>query len=183
MRIREEELKQKLQEAAGDQPLAAWGYGYVGPSTYAVWAGALVVGLLGAAIGWFTFRSWVFVAGAVVLAAAVYFLLRARVKFCLVGVSSRHFICIDHRGGRFLPPALQGLSAIQFPKLIEKELSTILHYVLGDGTIHDVRFQNFRGLADNRRAAHRLKQAVLENVYREPAGGVARETEVIKKAK
>src|SRR3989338_9237649 len=57
---------------------------------------------------------------------------------------------------------------------------TILHYVLGDGTINDVRFQNFRGLADNRRAAFRVKQAVLENVYREPAWGVARVGEVIK---
>ena len=139
-----------------------------------------MVGLLGAAIGWFTFKSWLVAAGAVVFAVVVYLLLRARVKFCLVGVSSKHFICIDHQGGRFLPPALQGLSAIQFPKLIEKDLSTILHYVLGDGTINDVRFQNFRGLADNRRAAFRVKQAVLENVYREPAWGVAREGEVIK---
>ena len=180
MRINEETLKQKLQEAAGDAPLAAWGYGYLGPSTYAVWGCALVVGLLGAAIGWFTFRSSLFVAGAAAFAAVVYFLLRARVKFCLVGVSPKHVICIDHRGGRFLPPALQGLSAIQFPKLIDKDLSTILHYVLGDGTIHDLRFQNFRGLADNRRAAFRIKQAVLENVYREPTWGVAREGEVIK---
>lgn len=180
MRISGETLKQKLQEAAGNAPLVAWGYGYIGPSTYAVWACALVVGLLGAAIGWLTFRSGLFVAGAALLAVVVYALLRSRVKFCLVGVSSKHFICIDHRGGRFLPPALQGLSAIQFPKLVEKDLSTILHYVLGDGTIHDVRFQNFRRLADNRRAAFRIKQAVLENVYREPAWGVAREGEVIK---
>ena len=180
MRITEEQLKAKLAEAAGGAPLVAWGYGYVGPSTYAVWACALVVGLLGAAIGWFTFGSWLVVAGAVIFGVVVYLLLRARVKFCLVGVSSKHFICIDHQGGRFLPPALQGLSAIQFPKLIEKDLSTILHYVLGDGTIHDVRFQNFRGLADNRRAAFRVKQAVLENVYREPAWGVAREGELIK---
>lgn len=180
MRITEEQLKAKLAEAAGGPPLVAWGYGYVGPSTYAAWACALVVGLLGAAIGWFTFKSWPVVAGGVVLAAVVYFLLRARVKFCLVGVSSKHFICIDHQRGRFLPPALQGLSAIQFPKVVDKDLSTILHYVLGDGTIHDLRFQNFRGLPDNRRAALRLKQAVLDNVYREPAWGVAREGEVIK---
>jgi hypothetical protein len=180
MRITEEQLKAKLAEAVGGAPLVAWGYGYVGPSTYAVWACALVVGLLGAAIGWFTFKSAPVVAGGVVLAAVVYFLLRARVKFCLVGVSSKHFICIDHQRGRFLPPALQGLSAIQFPKVVDKDLSTILHYVLGDGTIHDVRFQNFRGLPDNRRAAFRLKQAVLDNVYREPAWGVAREGEVIK---
>ena len=180
MRISEDQIKAKLAEAAGGAPLVAWGYGYIGPSTYAVWACALVVGLLGAAIGWLTFHSWPVVAGAVALAVVVYSLLRARVKFCLVGVSSKHFICIDHQGGRFLPPALQGLSAIQFPKLIEKDLSTILHYVLGDGTINGVRFQNFRGLADNRRAAFRIKQAVLENVYREPTWGVAREGEVIK---
>jgi len=180
MRISAEIIKQKLEEASGGQPIVAWGYGYVGPSTYTVWACAVVVGLLGAAIGWLTFRSWLFVAGGTVFAVFVYLLLHARVKFCLVGVTPKHFICIDHQRGRFLPPALQGLSAIQFPKLVEKELSTIFHYVLGDGTIHDLRFQNFRGLPDNRRAALRLKQAVLDNVYREPAWGVAREGEVIR---
>lgn len=170
MRITEEQIKTKLQEVAGaNVPVHAWGLGYVGPSVYTVWSVSLVVLLLGAAIGTFTFHSWTFVAGAVVVAGVVYLWLRRRVKFFLVGVTPKHFIAIDvTRGGQFLPPALQGLSAIQFPKLIEKELSTILHYVLGDGTIHDVRFQNFSRLPDNRRAAYRIKQAVLENVYASP---------------
>lgn len=170
MRLSEEKIKAKLAEAAGPGvPLQAWGLGYVGPSVYTVWSVALVVLLLGAAVGAFTFQSWRFVTGAVVVAAIVYLLLRRRVKFCLVGVTPKHFIAIDvTRRGQFLPPALQGLSAIQYPKLVDKELSTILHYVLGDGTIHDVRFQNFSSLPDNRRAAYRLKQAVLENVYASP---------------
>lgn len=181
MKITQDKIKQKLQEAAGQNtPVVAWGYGYGGPSLYAVRSVTLVVLFLGAAIGIFTYRSWEFVAGAVVLAAVVYYLLRSRVKFCLVGVTPKHFIAIDHtRRGRFLPPALQGLSAIQYPRTIEKELSTILHYVLGDGSIHDVRFQDFSYLPGNRRAAVRIKQAIHENVYRAPAGGVARETEKI----
>lgn len=170
MKITEAQIKRKLQEAAGENvPVVAWGYGYVGPSVYAVWSTGLVVVLLGAAIGIFTYRSWTFVAGAAAVAAVVYVVLRARVKFFLVGVTPRHFIAIDvTRRGQFLPPALQGLSAIQYPKLIEKELSSILHYVLGDGTIHNVRFQDFRHLPDNRHAARRIKQAVLENVYASP---------------
>ena len=172
MRITEEQIKAKLQEAAGPKvPLNAWGLGYIGPSVYTVWSVSLAVLLLGAAIGTLTFHSWKFALGAVVVARVVYVGLRTRVKFCLVGVTPKHFIAIDiSRRGQFLPPALQGLSAIQYPKLVEKELSTILHYVLGDGTIHDVRFQNFGYLPDNRRAAHRIKQAVLENVYASPPG-------------
>lgn len=167
MRINETRIKTKLQEAAGEgMPLVAWGLGYVGPSTWTVRSLTLIVLLLGVAIGILTFNSWVFVAGAVGLAAVIYLLLRARVKFCLVGVTPRHFIAIDlTQRGQFLPPALQGLSAIQYPRVIDKELSTILYYVLGDGTINKVRFQNFRYLPDNRRAAFRLKQAVLEKVY------------------
>lgn len=172
MKITEEQIKAKLQEAAGgNQPLAAWGYGYVGPSTHTVASVSLVVLLLGLAIGLFTFHSWAFVLGAIAVAAVVYLYLRSKVKFCLVGVSPKHFIAIDVTRRQFLPPALQGLSAIQYPKLIEKELSTILHYVLGDGTIHNLRFQNFSHLPDNRRAAHRIKQAVMENVYRSPGEG------------
>ncbi|MEE9235727.1 MAG: hypothetical protein V3U28_09845 [Candidatus Acidoferrales bacterium] len=180
MKITEEKIKEKLQEAAGEQPVVACGYGYTGPSTYVVGTIALVVFLLGAAIGIFTFGLWWIVPGSAALGGAAYYGLRRRVTFCLVGVTPKHFIVIDHHRGRFLPPALQGLSAIQYPKTIDKELSTILHYVLGDGTIHDVRFQDFRGLPDNRRAAYRIKQAVHENVYREPSWGVGREGEVIR---
>ncbi|MBI4466503.1 MAG: hypothetical protein HY656_03630 [Acidobacteria bacterium] len=181
MRLSAEKIKERLQEAAGkDAPVVAWGLGYLGPSTYAVGATALGVWLLGVAIGIFTFKSWAWVAGATLAAVLVYLFLRARVKFTLVGVSPKHFIAIDVTPrGQFLPPARQGLSAIQFPRLIEKELSTILHYVLGDGSIHDVRFQDFGWLPDNRRAAHRIKGAVLENVYRSPGEtvGASREPE------
>lgn len=181
MRLTEEKIREKLQEVAGEQPVQACGYGYTGPSTYAVWTVTLVVFLLGAAMALFTFHNWWIVLGSAVLAAVVYHVLRSRVRFCLVGVTPKHFIVIDHtRRGNFLPPALQGLSAIQYPKTIDKELSTILHYVLGDGTIHDVRFQDFRRLPGNRRAAYRIKQAIYENVYRAPAWGVAREGEKVR---
>lgn len=175
MKVTAEQIKAKLQEAAGENtPLVAWGLGYLGPSTWAVRSIALVVLLLGVAIGIFTFRSWGLVAGAIGVAFAVYFYLRSKVKFCAVGVSGQHFICIDITpGGQFLPPALQGLSAIQHPRVNEKELSTILHYVLGDGSLHGVRFQNFSHLPDNRRAALRIKRAVVEGVYASPPKGVA----------
>lgn len=165
MKLTEREIREKLEQASEGHPVVACGYGYVGPSVYAVWSAALVVLLLGVAIGILTFQSWLFVGGAMVAGLLVYFYLRSKITFCLVGVTPRHFIMIDvdHRG-QFLPPALQGLSAIQFPKIIDKELSTILHYVLGDGTINDVRFQDFRRLPDNRRAAARIKKAVLDNV-------------------
>ena len=164
--ISPEIMERKLQEAAGAEfPLLTWGVGYKGPSTYAVWAATLVAGILGAAIGWFTYHSLLYVGVAVGLAAGVHLLLRSRVKFTLIGVSPRYFIAIDlARGGKFLPPALQGLSAIQYPRVIEKELSNILHYNLGDGSIQDVRFQNLPHLPDNRNAAYRLRRAVLDNV-------------------
>ena len=159
-------IQEKLQEAAGAEfPLVAWGLGYKGPSTYAIWVVTLIVLALGAAIGWFTYHNLFYVGIAVALAMAVYGGLRGRVKFTLIGVSPRHFIAVDlSHGGKFRPPALQGLSAIQYPRVIEKELSNILHYNLGDGSIQDVRFQNFRHLPDNRNAAYRLRKAVLENV-------------------
>lgn len=167
MRISAEKIQAKLQAAAGDGfPIVAWGYAYVGPSTYTVKLVALVVWLLGLGIALLTFHSWPLAAAATALGAAVYLALWSRVKFCLIGVSPRHFIAVDvtHRG-QFLPPALQGLSSIQFPRLIDKELSTILHYVLGNGTLHYVRFQDFSHLPDNRDAARRIKQAVMELVY------------------
>lgn len=166
MKLTEEQIRARLQEAAGEGlPVVAAGLGTVGPSLYTVWSLALVVLALGLAIAIFTYHSWIGAGIAVALAVAVFLWLRSRVTFCLVGVSPRHFIVIDlDRRGRLLPPALQGLSAIQFPKVRDKELSTILHYVLGDGTINDIRFQDFRRLPDNRAAARRLKQAVMENV-------------------
>jgi hypothetical protein len=159
-------IQEKLQDAAGAEfPLVAWGLGYKGPSTYAIWAVTLIVLALGAAIGWFTYHSLSYVGVAVGLAMAAHLGLRSRLKVTLLGVSPRHFIAIDvTRGSKFRPPALQGLSAIQYPRVIEKELSNILHYNLGDGSIQDVRFQNFRHLPDNRNAAYRLRKAVLENV-------------------
>ncbi|MBI2956339.1 MAG: hypothetical protein HYY26_03385 [Acidobacteria bacterium] len=166
MRVTAEQIKAKLEETAEDQPVVAWGLGYVGPSVYTVWSATLVVLLLGLAIALFTFRSGLGAAAVVALAALVYLVLRRRVKFTAMGVTPRHFIAIDiTHGGKFLPPAHQGLSAIQYPRLIEKELSTILHYVLGDGTLHWVRFQDFRGFPDNRAAARRIRQAVHELVY------------------
>lgn len=167
MKITEERIKEKLQEAASENlPLVAWGYGYVGPSLWTVRAITLVVLLLGAAIAILTFQSWKVLLVAIGVAAVVYLWLRAKVKFSLVGVTPRHFIAIDVTPrGEFLPPALQGLSAIQYPRLIEKELSTILHYVLGDGSIHKLRFQDFRHLPDNRRAAARIKRAIHRHVY------------------
>lgn len=166
MKVTEQTIKAKLQEAAGEEfPIVAWGLGTVGPSLYSVWSITAVVLLLGLAIAAFTYRSWVVAVIAVTVAALVYHWLRARVTFCAVGVSPRHFIVVDiSRRGHFLPPAHQGLSAIQFPKIIDKELSTILHYVLGDGTINDIRFQDFRHLPDNRNAARRLKKAIADHV-------------------
>jgi len=176
MRVSQEKIRAKLEEAAGGMPLVAWGVGYVGPSTYTVTSVSLVVLLLGAAIGILTYQNWVVVGVAVALATAVYFWLRAKVRFCAIGVTPRHFIAIDvSLGGRFLPPALQGLSAIQYPRLVDKELSTILHYVLGNGDIHNVRFQDFRRLPDNRAAAVRIKQALLEKVYEPGIAAVAKQ--------
>lgn len=167
MKVTAERIKEKLGEAAGEGlPVLAWGYGYVGPSLWTVRSISLLALGLGVAIGLFTFKSWAFVGGAAAAAVALYLYLRSKVKFCAIGVTPRHFIAIDVTPrGKFLPPALQGLSAIQYPRLVEKELSTILHYVLGDGSLHNVRFENFRYLPDNRRAAYRIKQTVLEKVY------------------
>jgi hypothetical protein len=170
MKVTEAEIKAKLQEAAGEAvPLVAWGYGYVGPSLYTVRLVALAVWLLGLGIALLTFRNWILAGVATAVAAVVYFVLRARVKFCLLGVSQKHFLAIDVTPrGEFLPPAIQGLSSIQYPRLIEKELSTILHYVLGNGTLHYVRFQDFAHLPGNRDAARRIKQAVHDLVYDPP---------------
>ncbi|MFQ5694957.1 MAG: hypothetical protein ACE5HB_03120 [Terriglobia bacterium] len=166
MRVSEETIRKKLEDAAEGFPVMAWGLGTTGLSLGLVHSVSLLLLGFGVAVGVLTYQSWLVVGMAVALAAGVYAWLRSKVKFCAVGVSPRHFICIDiTRGGRFLSPALQGLSAIQFPKVIDKELSSILHYVLGDGTIHDLRFQDFRRFPDNRRAAHRLHQAIFKHVY------------------
>ena len=167
MRVTPEQIQARLKEVAGEGlPVVTWGVGYVGPSLYTVWGLSLVALLLGLAIAIFTYKSWIAVAVAVTLALIVYLALRARVKFCAIGVTPRHFIAIDiTRGGRFLPPAHQGLSAIQYPRIIDKELTTTLHYVLGNGSLHWVRFQDLRGFPDNRNAARRIRQAVHDLVY------------------
>ncbi len=167
MRVTAEQIKKRLQEAAGEGfPVVTWGVGYVGPSLYIVWGISLVVLALGLAIAAFTYKTWIAAAIAGLVGLIVYLALRARVKFCAIGVTPRHFIAIDiTRGGQFLPPAHQGLSAIQFPRIIDKELTTTLHYVLGNGSLHWVRFQDFRRFPDNRAAARRLRQAIHDLVY------------------
>jgi hypothetical protein len=165
MRISDEFIRARLAEAAGaGVPVVAWGYGYTGPSRYFIWVFTAAVLALGVVIGTYSVEDWRFTAGAVVVACLVYAWLRGKVTFLLVGVSPRHFIAIERRGRSLRPPSLQGLSAIQHPRVIEKELSEILHFNLGDGTIHDIRFENMWGLKENRSAAFRLRDAILENV-------------------
>ncbi len=167
MRVTPEQIQVRLREAAGEGlPVVTWGVGYVGPSLYTVWGLSTAFLLLGLAIAVFTYKTWIAVGIALTLALIVYLALRARVKFCAIGVTPRHFIAIDITGtGRFLPPAHQGLSAIQYPRIIDKELTTTLHYVLGNGSLHWVRFQDLRGFPDNRNAARRIRQAVHDLVY------------------
>lgn len=164
MRISEEFIRSKLEEAADGHPLLAWGYGYTGFSLYFVWSVVIVLAVLGGVIGTFSVRDWRFTAGALLLAALVYGWLRSKVTFLLVGVSPRHFIAIEKRGRQLRPPALQGLSAVQHPRVIEKELSDILHFHLGDGSIHDIRFQDFWWLKNNRAAGYRLRDTIVENI-------------------
>ena len=154
MRVTAEQIQARLREAAGEgMPVVTWGVGYVGPSLYTVWGVSTVFLLLALAIALFTYKNWVAVALALILSLIVYVALRARVKFCAIGVTPRHFIAIDIAGSRFLPPAHQGLSAIQYPRILDSELTTTLHYVLGNGTLHWVRFQDFHAFPDNRNAA------------------------------
>ena len=177
MRVTAEQIQVRLREAAGEGlPIVTWGVGYVGPSLYAVWGISLVFLLLSLAIAIFTYKNWLAVAAALTLSLIVYLALRARVKFCAIGVTPRHFIAIDIAGGRFLPPAHQGLSAIQYPRIIDKELTTTLHYVLGNGSLHWVRFQDLRGFPDNRNAARRIRQAVHDLVY-DPNAALAAHTQ------
>ena len=158
-------MRQELQDAAdpGDAILAH-GYGYQGPSPRLVVAVSGIVLLLGLLTAAFTARSWWFALASVVVAAAVYGWLWKRVKFCLVGVSRKHFIVIDLRGREPLPPARLGLSSIQYPRIIEKEITHILRYNLGDGTLNFIKFTNLPGMPTNRDACQRIYQAILANI-------------------
>ena len=146
--------------------LAAIRAGLAGAVTSAARMAPRASGACGDSMNRSASARWIAAAIAVLVGLIVYLALRARVKFCAIGVTPRHFIAIDITPrGQFLPPAHQGLSAIQFPRIIDKELTTTLHYVLGNGSLHWVRFQDLRGFPDNRNAARRIRQAVHNLVY------------------
>lgn len=164
--VSEEFMRAQLQAAAGEnRPILAMGYGYVGPSLLGTLSVAGVVLVLGQLIAWLTFRSWSLSLLGLVLAAAVAWIGWRRVRFMIVGVSPQHYIVIDlDRKLNPLPPARLGLSAIQNLRLATGELTYLLKYTLGDGTLHAIRFLNLPGHPDNREAARRIKDAILDNL-------------------
>jgi hypothetical protein len=85
------------------------------------------------------------------------------VKFCAIGVTRATSSPLTSPAAS--APAHQGLSAIQYPRILDSELTTTLHYVLGNGTLHWVRFQDFHGFPENRNAARRIRQAIHDLVY------------------
>lgn len=164
--VTEEFIRAQLQAAAGEKlPILAMGYGYEGPSLIGILSAAGVVLVLGQLIAGLTFRSPLVSLVALAVSAAIVWLGWRRVHFMLIGVSPQHYIVIDlDRRLNPLPPARLGLSAIQNLSLATGEITYRLKYTLGDGTRHAIRFQNLPGHPDNREAARRIKDAIVDNL-------------------